>query len=211
MRELAPYGHSVQAVGKAMDGLRAVTQGDPDVVLLDLGLPDLDGAVLLTMIRAATQVPVIVATARDDERDIVRLLGKGADDYVVKPFSVAQIAARVAAVLRRTKQAGPPAPIVLGTLTVDLTAREAWLDDAPLRLSKREFELLAYLAARVGQVVTRPQLLADVWRSPYGGDDRTVDVHVSWLRRKLGETAARPRYLHTVRGVGIKLVRPPAG
>lgn len=209
LQELVAYGHSVQAVGSAMAGLRAVTGNEPDVVLLDLGLPDLDGAVLLTMIRAATQVPVIVATARDDECDMIRLLDKGADDYVVKPYSVEQIAARVRAVLRRTLREGPVPPLVLGGLTVDRTAREARLDGAALRLSRREFDLLAYLAARPGQVITRKQLLAEVWQLSFGDDDSTVDVHLSWLRRKLGETAAAPRFLHTVRGVGIKLVAPP--
>ncbi|WP_412538353.1 response regulator transcription factor [Longispora sp. K20-0274] len=211
LRELGAYGHSVQAVGSAMAGLRAVTGAEPDVVLLDLGLPDLDGAVLLTMIRASTQVPVIVATARDDERDMVRLLDQGADDYVIKPFSVEQIAARVRAVLRRTLRDGPTPPLVLGALTVDPTAREARLDGVTLPLSRREFDLLAYLAARPGQVVTRKQLLAEVWRFTFSEDDGTVDVHLSWLRRKLGETAAAPRYLHTVRGVGIKLIARPEG
>ncbi|MGY0231470.1 response regulator transcription factor [Longispora urticae] len=208
LQELVAYGHSVQAVGSAMAGLRAVTGNEPDVVLLDLGLPDLDGAVLLTMIRAATQVPVIVATARDEECDMIRLLDKGADDYVVKPYSVEQIAARVRAVLRRTLREGPVPPLVLGGLTVDRTAREARLDGTALRLSRREFDLLAYLAARPGQVITRKQLLAEVWQLSFGDDDSTVDVHLSWLRRKLGETAAEPRFLHTVRGVGIKLVAP---
>jgi DNA-binding response OmpR family regulator len=178
------------------------------VIVLDLGLPDLDGGQALKMIRAISAAPVIVATARDDESDIIRLLNDGADDYVVKPFSGELLAARVTAVLRRAAQANAPLHfITAGGLRIDLTRREALLDGRLLELTRREFDLLAYLAARPGAVVSRRELLTEVWQQAYG-DDQTIDVHVSWLRRKLGETAARPRYLHTVRGVGVKLDEP---
>ena len=160
------------------------------------------------MMRAVTETPVIVATARDEEAEIIRLLNAGADDYLVKPFSGEHLAARIAALLRR---AGPgqrrprssPWPACGSTWP---GARRCWTGRR-LELSRREFDLLAYLAARPGVVVSRQELLTEVWRQSYG-DDQTIDVHVSWLRRKLGETAARPRYLHTVRGVGVMLDPP---
>src|SRR5690606_10362275 len=183
------------------DALREITRNPPDVVVLDLGLPDLDGAEALKMMRGVSDVPVIVATARDDEAEIVRLLRAGADDYLVKPFSGEHLEARLEAVLRRTRRAAaPPAVLRVGGLEVDLDRREATLDGAPLSLTRREFDLLAYLAARADRVVSRRELRTEVWRQAYG-EDQTIDVHLSWLRRKLGETAARPRYLHTVRGV----------
>jgi two-component system KDP operon response regulator KdpE len=153
----------------------------------------------------------VVITARDDEADIIRVLDAGADDYVVKPFGPGQIEARIRAVLRRAAARGTAAAglLTVGGLRLDPDGHEATLDDAPLDLSRREFDLLHYLVLRAGQVVTRRDLLTHVWRLPYGGADKTVDVHVSWLRRKLGETAQHPRYLHTIRGVGIKL-SPPA-
>jgi len=155
-------------------------------------------------------VPVVVVTAHDDEAEIIRVLDAGADDYVVKPFGVGQIEARIRAVLRRSGQQEGKAggPLEIGELWLDPDAYEAVLDGAPLDLSRREFDLLLYLAQRAGQVVTRRDLLTHVWQLPYGGADKTVDVHISWLRRKLGETAQHPRYLHTVRGVGIKLSPP---
>ncbi|MBO0809723.1 MAG: response regulator transcription factor, partial [Actinobacteria bacterium] len=148
--------------------------------------------------------------ARDDEKEIVRVLNAGADDYLVKPFGPGQLDARIRAVLRRSgpAEAKGSSPIVVGGLVLDLDAHEATLDGAALDLSRREFDLLHYLAVHSGQVVTRRDLLTHVWRTPYGGADKTVDVHLSWLRRKLGETAQHPRYLHTIRGVGIKLVAP---
>jgi DNA-binding response OmpR family regulator len=153
-------------------------------------------------------VPVIVATARDDEEEIVRALDAGADDYVIKPFGAAQLDARIRAVLRRAEQEEPDPLITVGELRVEPRGREAVLDGIPLDLSPKEFDLLHYLALRPGEVVTKRDLLTEVWRTPYGGADKTVDVHLSWLRRKLGETAQHPRYLHTVRGVGVKLVDP---
>jgi DNA-binding response OmpR family regulator len=153
---------------------------------------------------------VLVITARDDEAEIVRALDAGADDYVIKPFGAEQIEARIRAVLRRAEAGVPKAgePLEVGGLRLDVRAHEVSLDGVALDLSRREFDLLHYLTAHAGQVVTRRDLLTHVWRMPYGGADRTVDVHLSWLRRKLGETAQRPRYLHTVRGVGIKLCSP---
>jgi two-component system KDP operon response regulator KdpE len=212
IRALTERGHAVTSQPSAMTALQHVLDSPPDLILLDLGLPDLGGYEALRMMRAITSVPVVVVTARDDEAEIIRVLDAGADDYVVKPFGAGQIDARIRAVLRRAAGGtGPGAagPLEVGGLRLDLDAHEAILDGARLDLSRREFDLLHYLAQRAGQVVTRRDLLTNVWRLPYGGADKTVDVHVSWLRRKLGETAQQPRYLHTVRGVGIKLSPPP--
>ncbi|WP_236791422.1 response regulator transcription factor [Amycolatopsis sp. GM8] len=207
VRHLSDAGHAVRSVGAALDALREVTQVGCDLVVLDLGLPDLDGAEALRMLRGVTEVPVVVATARDDETGIVRLLNSGADDYLVKPFSPEHLNARIAAVLRRTGGAGATPLLRVGGLVVDPRRREATLDGTALDLTRREFDLLAFLAARPGVVVQRKELLTAVWQQAYGGD-QTIDVHLSWLRRKLGETAAKPRYLHTVRGVGVKIEAP---
>ena len=208
LRALRERGHAVAAVGTAMEGVQATLNDRPDLVVLDLGLPDLDGRETLRMLRAVSQVPVIVATARDDETEIVRVLDAGADDYLVKPFTAAQLDARIRAVLRRGGAAQADPTITVGELVIDPAARLVRLAGAPEELTPREFDLLAYLTERCGQVVTKRELLAEVWRQPYGGADKTVDVHLSWLRRKLGETAQRPRYLHTVRSVGVRLSRP---
>ena len=210
IRALSERGHVVTSTPAAMVALQQVLRAPPDAVLLDLGLPDLGGHEALRMIRSVSAVPVLVITARDDEAEIVRALDAGADDYVIKPFGADQIEARIRAVLRRAEAGVPKAggPLEVGGLRLDARAHEVTLDGVALDLSRREFELLHYLTAHAGQVVTRRDLLTHVWRMPYGGADRTVDVHLSWLRRKLGETAQRPRYLHTVRGVGIKLCVP---
>jgi two-component system KDP operon response regulator KdpE len=208
VRALTEHGHAVSSAHTAMGGLRQAVEDRPDVVVLDLGLPDLDGREVLRMLRAVSRVPVIVATARDDENEIVRVLDAGADDYLIKPFGAAQLEARIRAVLRRATEQEASPSLVVGELTVSPRAREAVLDGVTLDLSPKEFDLLHYLAARHGEVVTKRDLLTEVWRVPYGGADKTVDVHLSWLRRKLGETAQEPRYLHTVRGVGVKLVDP---
>lgn len=214
IRHLTEAAHTVRSVGTALEALREVAQIGFDVVILDLGLPDLDGAEALKMLRGVTDVPVIIATARDDEAEIVRLLNDGADDYLTKPFSVEHLSARMAAVLRRSRASAPGAEphsevLRVGGLSVDPLRRQAVLDGAALDLTRREFDLLAFLAGRPGVVVSRKELLAEVWQQSYG-DDQTIDVHLSWLRRKLGETAANPRYLHTLRGVGVKLEPPGA-
>jgi two-component system, OmpR family, KDP operon response regulator KdpE len=206
-RVLAGHGHDVVSAATAMEGLEAAVKGAPDLVILDLGLPDLDGFELLKMIRAVSAVPVIVATARGVEDDIVRTLDAGADDYLVKPFGARQLEARVRAVLRRRGEDPDPVTVV-GGLSIDSRSRLARLDERELELTPKEFDLLLFLAERAGEVVTKREILAEVWREPYGGADRTIDVHLSWLRKKLGESAAEPGYLRTVHGVGIKLVDP---
>jgi two-component system KDP operon response regulator KdpE len=208
LRALRERGHAVAAAAAAMEGLQTALAERPDLIVLDLGLPDLDGRELLRMLRAVSRIPVIVATARDEETEMVRLLDAGADDYVVKPFTAAQLDARVRAVLRRGGATETSPPLEVGGLRIDQAARTVTLDGTAVELTPREFDLLHHLALRAGQVVTKRELLSEVWQVPYGGADKTVDVHLSWLRRKLGETAQEPRYLHTVRGVGVKLSEP---
>ena len=205
---LSERGHDVETVARAIDGVEQAVSGNFDVVVLDLGLPDLDGTEALRMIRSVSQVPVVVATARDDEADIISVLDAGADDYVVKPYSADHLAARIRAVLRRSGDAIEEDTITVAGLQLDLNAHEATLDGRDLELTARAFDLLAYLASRPGKLISKRELLAEVWRQPYGGADKTVDVHVSWLRKELGETAADPKYIHTRRGVGIRLVDP---
>ena len=208
VRALADAGHVVRTEASAMPALQAIIDTAPDVVVLDLGLPDVDGSDLLRMIRAVSDVPVIIATARDEEAEIVALLDSGADEYVVKPYSGAELEARVRALLRRSESAGQTRTLTVGGLSIDLRARGVTVDGVAVTCNRKEFDLLAYLAANAGTVVPREELFAQVWREPYGGADKTIDVHMSWIRRKLGETAAEPRYIHTVRGVGIKLIDP---
>lgn len=206
---MAGEGHQIVSSATAMDGLQAAVSEAPDLVVMDLGLPDLDGVELIRMLRAVSSVPVIVATARSDDRSVVQLLDAGADDYLVKPYSTAQLEARVRAVLRRGDRGDSGDGIVeVGPLRINPASREAVLDGEALDLSPKEFDLLLVLAERVDEVVSKRELLADVWREPWGGSERTVDVHVSWLRKKLGESAAEPRFIRTVHGVGIKLVDP---
>lgn len=193
IRHLTEAAHTVRSVGTALEALREVAHVGFDVVILDLGLPDLDGGEALKMLRGITDVPVIIATARDDEADIVRLLNDGADDYLTKPFSVEHLSARMTAVLRRSRAAvaGADAPsraIRVGGLSIDPLRRQAELDGVTLDLTRREFDLLAFLAGRPGVVVPRKELLAEVWQQSYG-DDQTIDVHLSWLRRSW----AKPR------------------
>lgn len=210
-RGLAERGHAVATAATGLAGLEHVLAERPQAVLLDLGLPDVPGLTLIGMIRAASTTPIIVITAQDDDPTIVKALDSGADDYVVKPFGTGQVEARVRAVLRRSgDQARPPEPIRIGELVVDEGTRSATLAGQRLELARREFDLLLALAQRRGQVMTKREMLAEVWNQAYGGGDRTVDVHLSWLRRKLGETAAEPRYLISVRGVGVRLVDPDA-
>ena len=207
-RALEQRGHVVEVFGRPLSALAAISNRPPDVVVLDLGLPDLDGTELLKMLRAVRDVPVIVASARDEDRDIVTALDDGADDYIVKPFSSEQLDARIRAVLRRSGADEPPGPVTVGDLVIDVRSRQACLDGRPLELNRKEFDILAYLASRHGEVVSKRDLWRDVWHQPVRGTDKTIDVHLSWLRRKLGETSAEPRYLTTVRGVGVRLAAP---
>ncbi|WP_116244137.1 response regulator transcription factor [Nocardiopsis sp. FIRDI 009] len=185
---------------------RALTAPPADVVLLDLGLPDADGIDLLRRLRERPQTAIIAVTARGEERDRVRGLRSGADDYVVKPFGVAELLARIDAVLRRTRAARAEAVdteprVTVGPLTLDPGVREARVGDRPLQLTRKEFDLLALLAARSPSVVARDQILDQVWGAAWEASSRTLDTHIASLRAKLG-SAVRIR---TVRGVGYLL------
>ena len=214
LRALRERDFEVSEASCGLKGLQLLVDNPPDVVVLDLGLPDIGGQELLRMLRSVSNVPVIVATARDDELDVVRVLNAGADDYVVKPFSAAQIEARCRAVLRRgndvrrTAESDEREALRIGDLVLDPAARHATLAGEVLSLSRKEFDVLQFLAERPGVVVTKQELLAVVWKQPVLGSEKTVDTHLSWLRAKLGETATAPRFLHTVRGVGVKLTDP---
>lgn len=206
VRGLTSAGYSARGENTASAALTATVDWTPSLVVLDLGLPDMDGGDVLRMIRGVSEAPVIIATARDDEREMVRLLDAGADDYVVKPYSTEQLVARIRAVLRRRgSSSADGSTLEVGDLRVDAERRVATLAGEPLDLSRLEFDLLHHLARESPAVVSRQELMAEVWKQPYGGSDKTVDVHLSWLRRKLGESAAEPRLLWTVRGVGVKL------
>jgi DNA-binding response OmpR family regulator len=210
LRALDERGYAVSSCAAGLPGLTLALEDRPDLVILDLGLPDIDGLRVLSMLRADSKIPIIVATARDDESAIVQALDAGADDYVIKPFSATQLDARIRAVLRRYGSADLATSLVqVGQLRLDTRSRVATLEGRPIALSPREFDLAAYLASRPDEVITKRELQSEVWQAPFGGADKTVDVHLSWLRRKLGETADSPRYLHTVRGVGVRLSAPP--
>jgi DNA-binding response OmpR family regulator len=205
-RGLRDRGHVARSTATGVGGLEQVLARRPDVVLLDLGLPDVDGLTLIGMIRSASAVPIIVITATRDDPTMISALDAGADDYVVKPFTLDHVSARIRAVVRRSGRVEEE-PIRVGDLVIDEPRRTATLAGERLTLARREFDLLVALARRPGVVISKRDLLADVWEHPEGSE-RTVDVHLSWLRRKLGESAAEPRYLHSVRGVGVRLVDP---
>jgi len=193
----------------AQSALEAFHRVDPHLVLLDIALPDGDGRDIARELRRESSVPIIMLTARGTETDRVVGLELGADDYVVKPFSSAEVIARIRAVLRRTAHSeqiapAPAEPIRVRDLEVDLGARRALLAGRELELSRKEFDLLAELIRNAGRVVTREDLMSRVWDENWFGSTKTLDVHMGWLRRKLGDDAADPRFIHTVRGVGFR-------
>ena len=192
-------------VERAATGAEALAAGPADVVLLDLRLPDTDGYAVCRGLRERSDVPIIMVTARGEEVDKVIGLELGADDYVVKPFGLRELIARIHAVTRRTQPAPAAGPLRVGALEVDVRARRARLDGAELALTAKEFDLLAALAAEPGAAVTRQQLLRQVWDTDWYGQTKTIDVHVGSLRRKLGD----PGWIETVRGVGFRLRPAP--
>ncbi len=209
---LARSGFQPVLAGTAGEALRLAREQAPDVVLLDLTLPDRDGLDVCRELRRDSTVPIIMLTARGTVTDRVVGLELGADDYVVKPFAPGEVVSRIRAILRRTGGAGAPEPapsrIEVGELLLDCGARRAWLGDAELALTRKEFDLLARLASEPGRVVTRETLMSDVWDENWFGSTKTLDVHIAGLRRKLGEDPAAPRYIETVRGVGFRMAAP---
>jgi two-component system response regulator RegX3 len=199
-------GFDVQLAETAADALRRFRKRQPDLVLLDVMLPDGDGRDVLRELRQTSRVPVVMLTARSEEMDRVLGLELGADDYVTKPFSGAELVARIRAVLRRSAVAPATTSSVLaaGDLVLNLDTRTLTQAGEPVDLTVKEFELLRLLLEHAGKVVRREKLIADVWDTNWFGSTKTLDVHVSALRRKLGDDPAAPRYLHTVRGIGFR-------
>ena len=211
---LSAGGFDVLVAGTGTEGLRLIGEHNPDIVLLDLGLPDMDGRDVCRTLRQTSTVPVIMLTARGQETDRVVGLEIGADDYVTKPFSLAELTARMRAVLRRVPAASTepaaeaPRTMTIGGLELDERTWAVRLNDEPLDVTRREFELLRLLMRNAGTVLTREQLMEEVWDTNWFGPTKTLDVHVSSLRRKLGDDPAEAGYIHTVRGVGFRFAAP---
>jgi DNA-binding response OmpR family regulator len=201
---LSREGFRVLKCPTGQAGLDAVREHRPRLVVLDVGLPDLDGLEVCKRIRQTSQIPVIFLTARDGEVDRVLGLELGGDDYLTKPFSPAELAARVKAVLRRVDGGPAPEVVVAGTVTIDTGRREVRIDDAPVEMTTKEFDLLRFLAERPGLAMSRQQILDGVWGYDWFGDARTVDVHIAQVRKKLGDAVD----ITTVRGVGYRLESP---
>jgi two-component system, OmpR family, response regulator RegX3 len=206
---LRSEGFETQLAGTAGEALE-LARRDPDLVLLDVMLPDGSGFDVCRELRSRSQVPIIMLTARGEEADRVVGLELGADDYVVKPFSAREVVARIRAVLRRTEAPEPAdeRPLEVGEVRLDPARHEATLRGKVLELSRKEFELLQLLMRNAGSVVTRDRLIDEVWDPNWFGSTKTLDVHVSGIRRKLGDDPAQPRYVHTVRGVGFRFSSP---
>ena len=188
-------------------GLQLAREQSPDLIILDLMLPEIDGLSLCRMLRRDSEVPIIMLTARGTEMDRITGLETGADDYVVKPFSLGELLARVRAQLRRAgseKRASAATRLQAGDLALDLVARRAKLGESELKLTNREFDLLAELMRNRGAVLSRDLLLTRVWGYDYVGDSHTVDVHVRWLREKIEEDPSNPKHITTLRGVGYR-------
>jgi DNA-binding response OmpR family regulator len=202
---LRSEGFDTLVAGTVAEALEQARR-DPDLVLLDVMLPDGSGFDVCRELRQRSQVPIIMLTARGEEADRVVGLELGADDYVVKPFATGEVIARIRAVLRR-RPSDPPdeRELAVQDLRIDVAARRAWLAERELELTRKEFDLLARLARDAGRVVTRESLMSDVWDLNWFGSTKTLDVHVAWLRRKLGDDPGEPTYIHTVRGVGFRL------
>ena len=209
---LTREGYEVATAADGVAGLEAVRNPRVDLIILEVMLPGLSGVELLRVLRRdGVSTPVIILSAKGDEIDRVVGLKLGADDYVAKPFSRPELLARIEAVLRRRRrEAAAPAegaPLSFGSLTIDVARREATLAGTPLHLTTKEFDLLTHMAASPGRIFTREQLLTNVWGYDFGGDDRTVDVHVSWLRGKLRKGNGH-NWFRTVRGVGYAFAPP---
>ena len=210
---LGREGFEAIVASTAADGIELGRESSPDLVLLDLMLPDGSGFDVCRELRRTSEVPIVMLTARGDEADRIVGLEMGADDYVVKPFSAREVIARIRAVLRRSDAApasdeGPTGPIEVGTVRLDPERRSVERDGQAVDLSRKEFDLLHRLMRDAGSVVTREQLIEDVWDMNWFGSTKTLDVHVSGLRRKLADDPNDPRYLHTVRGVGFRFSGP---
>ncbi|HEY0518922.1 MAG TPA: response regulator transcription factor [Ilumatobacteraceae bacterium] len=201
IRALERAGHSTRWVATGGDAEVAVFDAVPELVVLDLGLPDIDGLDVCRHLRLSHEhLPIIVLTARREELDIVEGFDAGADDYMTKPFRLSELLARIRARLR----AVTATRIASEDISVDVAARRAWQGDRELGLSTKEFDLLAELIRGAGTVVKRELLMDKIWGTDFVGSTKTLDVHMAWLRRKLGDDATAPRYISTVRGIGYR-------
>jgi len=209
---LETEGFRVVSAADGREALARFRAERPDLILLDLMLPELSGIEVCRIIRAESAVPIVMLTAKDSELDKVVGLELGADDYVTKPFSLRELTARIRALFRRSDQAvvveDAPAVVDLGPVQADLGGRRLLRDGIVVPIKPKAFELLAFLIRHPGQVFTRDQLLERVWGYDYAGETRTVDVHVHWLRTRIEIDPANPAFLHTVRGVGYVFRRP---
>jgi len=204
-------GFRVVAAADGREALARFRGERPDLVLLDLMLPELSGIEVCRIIRAESAVPIVMLTAKDSEVDKVVGLELGADDYVTKPFSVRELSARIRALFRRSERVAvdePPGVVDLGRVQVDLAGHRLLREGEALPVKPKAFELLSFLLRHPGQVFTRDQLLEHVWGYDYAGETRTVDVHVHWLRSHIEDQPGAPQFLHTVRGVGYVFRRP---
>ena len=207
---LRSEGFETQVAGTVAEALE-LARNAPDLVLLDVMLPDGSGFDVCRELRQTSRVPIIMLTARGEEADRVVGLELGADDYVVKPFSAREVIARIRAVLRRVnvpEPAGDDGPVEIGDLRLDPGRREVTLRGEVLELSRKEFEVLELLMRNAGSVVSRERLISEVWDTNWFGSTKTLDVHMSGIRRKLGDDPSQPRYVHTVRGVGFRFAAP---
>src|SRR5688572_24383542 len=208
-RALRREGYEVEVREDGPTALDFGLQGSVDLLVLDLGLPGMDGLEVCRRLRSEGQAfPVLVLTARADEVDTVVGLDAGADDYVTKPFRLAELLARVRALLRRNPSDAAPAHDLV---RIDPEGRRAWFRDEELQLTAKEFDLLRVLVREQGKVVSREQLMREIWETAWFGSTKTLDMHISVLRRKLGDDAAQPRYIATVRGVGFRFERDERG
>jgi DNA-binding response OmpR family regulator len=212
-RALSREGFEPIVARTAREALALAKRITPDLVLLDLNLPDGDGRDVARELRRHSDMPIVMLTARGTETDKIVGLELGADDYVVKPFSGAELIARIRAVLRRSNRsadvdAAPSEPAAIGDLRVDFGSRKVTLGGAQVELSRKEFDLLSELVRAAGKVLSREELMARVWDENWFGSTKTLDTHIGWLRRKLGDDTAATRYIHTVRGVGFRFSSP---
>lgn len=206
-RALGREGYEVSRASRGMDALALASVGDPiDFVILDLGLPDLDGLEVCRRLRkGGLEAPVLILTARADEVDAVVGLDAGADDYVTKPFRLGELQARIRALLRRSQVVEESTgAFAANGVNLDVAARRAFVDGEEITLSAKEYDLLTVLVREAGSVVTRDDLMREVWGAEWWGSTKTLDMHISWLRRKLGDDATSPRRITTVRGVGFR-------